>query len=176
MSLDGRLAGEDDDLAFLATIDGGFEDTPYQMHRVIEGFDSIVVGARTFRVILRHIEEGKFAAWPYGDRPVWVLSHMKTLPDVPGASNLRLMAGTADQVMAAVAEEPVSRTWLLGGGEVAAQFLAADHVDELILGLAPSLVGRGPSLADGVFPLRRFTLEDVRRDKSSLALRYVRPR
>ena len=33
-----------------------------------------------------------------------------------------------------------------------------DLLDELILTIAPALVGSGPALADGVFPLRRFTL------------------
>ena len=34
-------------------------------------------------------------------------------------------------------------------------------IDELILTVAPALVGTGPALADGAFPLRRFTLTQM---------------
>ena len=46
----------------------------------------------------------------------------------------------------------LERVWLIGGGNVAGQFLAADRLDELILTLAPTFVGRGPALADGDVP------------------------
>ena len=45
----------------------------------------------------------------------------------------------------------LKRTWLVGGGDVAGQLLAHDLIDELILTVAPALVGRGPALADGEF-------------------------
>lgn len=70
----------------------------------------------------------------------------------------------------------VAQTRLLGGDDVAAQFLAADLLDGLILGIAPGLVGSGPSLADGRLPLRRFALKDVQSDHAALALLYMRAR
>lgn len=38
--------------------------------------------------------------------------------------------------------------------------LAADLIDELILTVAAALVGRGPALTEGEFPLRRFRLAE----------------
>ena len=57
----------------------------------------------------------------------------------------------------------LKRTWLVGGGDLAGQLLADDLLDELILTIAPALVGTGPALADGAFPLRRFTLTRMER-------------
>jgi riboflavin biosynthesis pyrimidine reductase len=62
-----------------------------------------------------------------------------------------------------IGERGLERTWLVGGGSLAAQLLAADLLDEVILTVAPTFVGRGPTLADGEFPLRRFALTEVSR-------------
>ena len=69
----------------------------------------------------------------------------------------------------------MERTWLVGGGDLAAQFLAADVLDELILTVAPTLVGAGPALADGELPLRAFELVAVERfGKNGVRVRYER--
>jgi riboflavin biosynthesis pyrimidine reductase len=65
----------------------------------------------------------------------------------------------------------------VGGGDLAGQLLDADLLDELILTVAPTLVGRGPALADGAFPLRRFALTDLERHgQHGVRLRYERTR
>jgi dihydrofolate reductase len=63
----------------------------------------------------------------------------------------------------------------VGGGDLAAQLLAADAIHELDLTVAPTLVGRGPALADGEFPLRRFHLVSAERvADDGVRLRYER--
>ena len=50
-------------------------------------------------------------------------------------------------------------------------------LDELILTVAPTLLGRGPALADGEFPLRRFRLTGIERfGDDGVRLRYERER
>ena len=174
-SLDGRLAGPGDDLAFLDLFAGTFPDGPYHMETVIAGFDSLVMGASTFRVIRDRIATGLHPTWPYGDRPAWIATHAPGLPAVPGAPDLRPFAGDVRRPVARM-DPALTRTWLVGGGDLAGQFLAADLIDEIILGIAPALLGQGPALAEGVFPIRAFRLADVQRSGSAVALRYVRTR
>jgi dihydrofolate reductase len=175
VSLDGRLAGPGDDLAFLDLFEGTFPDGPYHMEIVIAGFDSLVMGATTFRVIRERIAAGLHPTWPYGDRPAWVATHAPELPHVPDAPDLRPFAGDVRQLVAQI-DPGLTRTWLVGGGDLAGQFLAADLVDKIILGIAPALLGRGPALAEGTFPLRAFHLADLQRSGSAVALRYERAR
>lgn len=176
VSLDGRIAGPDDDLAFLDTFEGTFTEGTYNMHAVIAGFDALIMGATTFRVVLERIASGLHPQWPYGRTPAWIVTHAPDLPPVPGESNLHRFAGDVRELVAQVGRSGAERTWLVGGGDLAGRFLAADLVDELILGLAPALIGRGPALADGAFPLRTFRLVDLQQSGSAVALRYERER
>jgi riboflavin biosynthesis pyrimidine reductase len=74
-----------------------------------------------------------------------------------------------------IGERGLKRTWLVGGGDLAGQLLAADLLDELILTIAPALVGAGPALADGAFPAREFRLAEFARfGENGVRLRYGR--
>src|SRR6267143_1574483 len=48
--------------------------------------------------------------------------------------------------------------WLMGGGELARDFLKEDLVDELYIGIVPVLIGEGIPLFPSGFPQREFTL------------------
>ena len=56
---------------------------------------------------------------------------------------LHLRTRDPKEVLSALAEREVHRIWLEGGPTVAAAFLAADLVDEVVAYIAPVLLGRG---------------------------------
>jgi dihydrofolate reductase len=61
--------------------------------------------------------------------------------------------------------------WVVGGGEVAAQFVAADLVDDVIIGYAPCTLGAGAP----VLPLRsEWTLVDSGVNGEFLCARWSR--
>lgn len=67
--------------------------------------------------------------------------------------------------------------WLMGGGELAREFLKADLVDELYLGIVPTLIGEGIPLFPSGFPQREFVLvENKTYSKGMIALKYRRVR
>jgi dihydrofolate reductase len=67
--------------------------------------------------------------------------------------------------------------WLMGGGELAREFLKEDLVDELYLGIVPVLIGEGIPLFAAGFPQREFTLTDSKTYSGGLiALKYERVR
>src|ERR1700682_150792 len=74
-------------------------------------------------------------------------------------------------------KRPGKNIWLMGGGELARDFLKADLVDELYLGIVPVLLGEGVPLFPSGFPQRDFTLaENKTYSKGLIALRYKRRR
>ena len=168
MSLDGRIAGPEHDLAFLQTLSGGPEGYGYD--EFIAGIDGLVVGASSWDFM-------KDYPWTYGDRPIWVLTHRDEVPAVEGAE-MHVYAGDVGGLIAELEAAGLQSVWVIGGGNVVGQFLAADRLDELIVTVAPTFLGRGPALADGELPLRRFTLTAVeRRDgDDGVQLRYERAR
>ena len=106
-----------------------------------------------------------------------VVTHAERLEELEGAGAVERFAGDVRELVRLIGERGLSRTWLVGGGRLAGQFLAADLLDELILTVAPTFVGRGAALADGEFPLRRFRLVQLDRFGSDGArLRYERGR
>jgi len=67
--------------------------------------------------------------------------------------------------------------WMMGGGELAREFLRADLIDELYLGVVPVLLGEGLPLFPSGFPQRNFTLlENKSYSRGLIALKYERAR
>jgi dihydrofolate reductase len=167
LSLDGRIAGEDHDLAFLKTLTGAEND----YETFYADVDSLIMGAGTWEFMVRH------GSWPYAGKPTWIVTHAAELAELPGAEPVEVFAGEIEELVRLIESRGLRRTWLVGGGDIAGQLLAHDLIDELILTLAPTLVGRGPALAEGEFPLRRFGLTRLERfGDDGVRLHYDRGR
>ena len=167
LSLDGRIAGVDHDLSFLTTLTGAEND--YEVFYA--DVDSLIMGARTWDFMVAH------GSWPYAGKPTWIVTHAEGLAELEGAEPVEAFGGDVAELVRLIGARGLKRTWLVGGGDVAGQLLAHDLIDELILTVAPALVGRGPALADGEFPLRRFELTRLERfGDHGVRLHYNRAR
>lgn len=145
-SLDGFIADDRHSLDWLLTMPGADEDTnPYPAF--IEQVGALCMGSSTYEWILRH-DEGP---WPYR-QPTWVFTH-RELPGREGA-DVRFTAAPVPEVHAAMVEAAAGRNvWVVGGGDLAGQFLDHDLLDELIVSVTPVTLGSGYPL----LPRRRTT-------------------
>jgi dihydrofolate reductase len=148
-SLDGFIATEDNDLSWLLQFDGVDEaDDANPYEQFIADVGVLAMGATTYEWILAH-DEGP---WAYGDRPTWVFTH-RQLPSVEGA----VLSFTQDDVATVhrqmLAEADGANVWVVGGGELAGQFMDADLLDEVWLTATPVTLGAGAPL----LPRRRTT-------------------
>ena len=167
MSLDGRIADSNHDISFLQTLARGPAEDYSTFY---ESVDSLILGARTWDFMVLH------DSWPYSGKPTWIVTHAEELAPLEGAV-VETYAGDLGELVRRIGDRGYERTWLVGGGDLAGQLLEADLLDELILTVAPTLVGRGPALADGEFPLREFTLVEVSQwSENGARLRYERRR
>lgn len=158
MSMDGRIADANDSLAFLETIGKSDVSHKDEFSQFIADIDAIVIGGTTMRWLLRGGH-----GWPHDDLPTWLVSHDDSLLETIGETRapFRRVEGDIAPMFDEIAAQGHRRVWLCGGGDVAGQALAADHVDEVVVTVAPTALGRGAALFEGAdLPRRRFRLTD----------------
>lgn len=154
-TLDGFIADEHDDLSWLLQF--GMEAFSAGYDRFFAEVGALVLGSTTYEWVLR---EG--GGWPYGSVPTWVLTHREL--DVPEGADVRFASGPVEPIAdAAVATAGPRNVWIIGGGPVAAQFLQAGRLDELLITYMPVALGRGRSLLPVTAATAPMTLTGVTR-------------
>ncbi|MEP6495606.1 MAG: dihydrofolate reductase family protein [bacterium] len=134
MSLDGFIARPNGAFDFLDA--AGSE--PHGYHEFIATVDALVIGRNTFEIVLG------FAQWPYGDKPVFVLSS-RPLPTIPKGAVVEQMAGAPGDIVAQLAARGIAHAYVDGGITVQ-RFLAAGLIDRITMSRVPVLIGTGISL------------------------------
>lgn len=137
-SLDGYLAGPDDDLSWLFTDqDYGFED-------FFEEVDTLIMGRGTYEVVCG------FGKWPYGDKANVVVTRNPDLEvDTPGTT---VFSAALPDLLKELEEDGAEKIWLVGGGELVRSFLSENLIDEIMVSLHPVLLGEGVRLFPHGFP------------------------
>ena len=141
-SLDGFIAERDGSVAWIEAFLVEGED--YGYGRFFERVEAVVMGATTYE------QELARGHWGYGERPVWVCTHRRL--EVPAGADVRFAAGPVAAVVEKIEREIAGNVWLVGGGALARQFVDAGALDELILFVAPVLLGMGIPLFGGTVP------------------------
>ena len=133
-SVDGFMARVDGALDFLPP--GGGE--PHGYDAFIASVDALVIGRNTYEVVLA------FDPWPYGDKPVFVLSS-KPLRDAPAGAVVERMSGEASDIVSQLAARGFGHLYIDGGITIQ-QFLRAGLIQRLIVTRVPVLIGTGVPL------------------------------
>ena len=161
ISLDGYIARPDGAVDFL------FMPKDYSMAPFFETIDTEVMGRKTYDVGL------KMGA-KFGSMPAYVFSNSQSPGERDGVIFTR---DSPAQVVGEIRQRKGKNIWLMGGGELAREFLKADLIDELYLGVVPILIGEGLPLFPARFPQRNFALvENKTYSKGMIALKYRRRR
>ncbi len=134
-SVDGYIAGTDDNLDWLDRVAREGEDYGYETFYA--GCDALIMGRRTFDWITAH------GPWPYPDKTTYLLSNEAPAQAAEGVVHVGTDAATCVATAQADGHENL---WLVGGGAVVRSFLDADLIDEFIISLVPVLLGRGVPL------------------------------
>ena len=153
-SLDGFIAGPDDDLGWL------FHDADYGYAAFYAGIDTVLVGRRTYDVARR------FPAWPYAGRNVVVFTRGGDA-GVATPGTVATARSPAD-VVADLRARDGKDLWLVGGAMLVAAFMAAGLIDDVIVSIHPVLLGDGIPLVARGAPRMPLALVGERRFPSGL--------
>lgn len=123
-----------------------------------------VMGSTTYEWVLRQerlLESPERWAEFFDTTPVYVFSSRKL--DVPLGADVRLVSGTVvehlDEIRAAAQGGDI---WIVGGGDLAGQFLEAGALDRITLSLAPVALTGGAPLFTRNIGADRLRLAEVR--------------
>lgn len=133
-SLDGFIAREDGDIEWLTS--RGSSDEDYGYYDFSDSIDVLVMGRNSFEKVLT------FDTWPYGDKPVIVLSSRPL--SVPEALKSKVEVRSLEplQLMESLSSSGVRRVYVDGGITIQ-RFLRAGLIDEMIITTIPVLIGSG---------------------------------
>jgi len=164
ISLDGYIARPDGAVDFL------FMPKDYSMGPFFARVDTAIMGRKTYEVGLK-MSGGTFSN--YGMK-CYVCSRSQAPGARPGVT---FVNESPKSLVDRLQKGPGKDIWLMGGGELARDFLKDDLVDELYIGIVPVLIGEGIPLFPAGFPQREFSLiENNTYSKGMIALRYERMR
>jgi dihydrofolate reductase len=108
----------------------------FGMGEFFKSIDTVLMGRKTYEIAL------KMGMGGGGYPKMKNLVFSRTLP--PGERDgVEFVSGDPAELMARLKNQPGKDIWLCGGGELASEFLRAGALDEVILGVAPVLLGAG---------------------------------
>jgi dihydrofolate reductase len=133
VSVDGFLARLDDTFDFLQT----GEQEPHGFKDFLASVDVVVIGRRTFEVVLKL---GHLAL--YGNKPVIVLSGRPLDFSSVKSAMVEQTAGEPTEIVRQLKARGFKHTYLDGGVTIQ-RFLSAGCVDRLVITRVPVLIGAG---------------------------------
>jgi dihydrofolate reductase len=130
-SVDGFIARPNGGLDWLPS--GGGEEHGYEAF--MASVDALVIGRNTYETVLG------FDAWPYGEKPVFVLS-TRPLPPAPAGAVVERMAGEPADIVSRLAARGFRHAYVDGGITIQ-RFLRAGLIQRLVVTRVPVLIGSG---------------------------------
>jgi dihydrofolate reductase len=131
VSLDGFIARPDGSLDFLPP--GGGE--PHGYDEFMSTVEALVIGRKTYEIVLG------FDAWPYGEKPVFVLSG-SPLARAPRGAVVERMSGDPIDIVSRLAARGIRQIYVDGGNTIQ-RFLRAGLIRRMVITRVPVLIGSG---------------------------------
>lgn len=160
-SLDGYIAAEGHKLDWLFNVEGE-GDNGYSVF--YDTIDTVIMGRITYDWIIEH-EQGDF---PYKGKACYVFSRSKMEVN----EDVTFIQGDVTEFTKILKNKTGKKIWLVGGGELLDAFIKENLVDEMIVTIAPVLLGGGIPL----FKKNRFqtslSLKTVNRFNQFTELHY----
>jgi dihydrofolate reductase len=130
-SLDGYIARQNESLDWL--LNQRADDNGYTAF--YDTIDTILLGRRTYQWILRNVH----SEFPYQGKNCYVFS--RTLKGQ--TANVQFVNQDIVTLTASLKKKPGKGIWIVGGGEVLSPLLRENLVDDLIIQIAPVIIGQG---------------------------------
>src|ERR1700748_2127801 len=146
-SLDGYIAKKDNSVSWFETADNyekGVEVSEQDAEKFLKTIDCYIMGSRTYEHAL---ELSKTYGWVYGDIPTIVLTHRKLPVD---RQNIEIYTGGLDKLVEERLKPNYRNVWLVGGAQLAKEFIRLNIADEIRQSILPVILGDGIPFLDQI--------------------------
>ena len=126
-SLDGYVARENGDIDWLPESGSSGYDDFYK------SIDTVIMGKTTYDQVLT------FGTYPYKDKKSYVFTRNN---DFSKDENTEFVHDV-DKLVKDIISNPGTNIWLVGGAEIISTFMNHGFVDEIILSIIPTVLGKG---------------------------------
>jgi len=164
-SLDGYIAKKDNSVSWFETSDSyekGVIVTAEEAADFLKTIDCYVMGSRTYELAL---ELSKSYGWVYGDIPTIVLTHRKLPVE---RSNVEIYAGDLEKLVNERLKPNYKNVWLVGGAELARDFIRLNLADEISQSILPIILGDGVPFFDQIGQEKALHLKDLKAYKNGV--------
>ena len=160
-SLDGYIATKDESLEWLFNVEGegdnGYSD-------FYESVDTVLMGKKTYEWLMKQ-ETGEF---PYKNKACYVF----TRSPIEDTDDVKFTNEDIISFTNKLKNQEGKNIWIVGGGELLQSFIKEKLVDELIITVAPSIIGKGiPLFKEGDYQLD-LSLKGTRNFNQFVELHY----
>ncbi|MGX9134105.1 dihydrofolate reductase family protein [Rummeliibacillus sp. JY-2-4R] len=131
-SLDGYIATEDESLEWLDAVEGE-GDNGYS--EFLQTVDTILMGRKTYDWVMK-ATNGEF---PYKNESCYVY----TRAPLSETEYVKFIHDDVIQFTKSLLKQNGKDIWLVGGGELIYTFIQENLLDELIITIAPTILGKG---------------------------------
>lgn len=135
-SLDGFIAKPDDSIEWLDAVPELEDDFDFGYGTLFSSVDALVFGRRTYNKV------DSFSDWPYGEKPIVVMSRTADRPVVPPGRCVSFSQETPRQLVDRLTGDGAKRLYV-DGGQLIQSFLRDGLVDDLNISTIPVLLGAG---------------------------------
>lgn len=160
-SLDGYIATKDDSLEWLYNVEGEGDNGYSEFYETV---DTVLLGKRSYDWIMQQ-DIGEF---PYKNKECFVFtrSHIEDTEDV------KFINDNVTKFIDKLKSQDGKNIWIVGGGELLDSFIQAKLVDDLIITIAPTILGKGiPLFKEGDYQLD-LSLKGMRNFNQFVELHY----
>ncbi|MEH7110250.1 dihydrofolate reductase family protein [Bacillus sp. JJ1764] len=161
-SLDGYIATKEDSLEWLFKVEGEGDNGYSEFYETI---DTVMMGKRTYDWIVKNLE-GPF---PYQNKACYVF----TRSPLEDTKDVKFVNEDIVTFTNALKNQDGKNIWIVGGGELLHTFFKEKLIDELIVTIAPTIIGEGiPLFKAGDYQLELF-LKGTKTFNQFVELHYI---
>lgn len=168
MSLDGYIADKNGNVDWLVGQDPRQDDLDTYTS-FIESVDTVIMGYKTYDQIVSVLSPD---VWVYEDLKSYVFTHKS----IPSTHHIHFINDDVCQFVKELRKEEGKDIWICGGANIIQQLLQNDMIDEYIITIIPTILGKGISLFSTLQDEMKLEVKDVQERNGIVQINYQRKR